>query len=493
LSFAAAALVGCLAWEKVPKVFVHSVPDCANADHLLGSLPGDDGVPVPLTEQANALYMRKIASQVRPLHQQLLSGGSSGAFSLTADPDEADLFYIPALFSVLFWIGSSEAIDCVAQSFAQLRDQPHFLRRGGKDHLILYGVEFSHYRAGEPEFSLDHYDASAANWIVLTVACPLPCGAELDSWNLRGRFVVLPHASRMDWRRGGPQWAKGLNETSAEAAPARRFLVGFVGALGPGKRHPERRAFFELTCSSTRWLRTEDGAWRSSSPWTKSHYVLGGNSTVMDAFLLSKEAFSKLCSGAPAAADHQRRSDLPDLNFWWIEPEWRWRLIPEVEPPDGGAYFQKAFSIPFYGFSDGSLAAEVDGIQESAGRVEEVLSAGGLPAERRLQPQFNSLLFDTIYGHSEMCLILPGDTADCAKRLWDVNSTSGARRVLLALSKVPKAELQRRRAIMRQWLPLLVVERLGARHASSTSALDLAVQEAAERSAASISGLLTTS
>eukprot|EP00913_Durusdinium_trenchii_P026116 g24499.t1 len=43
-------------------------------------------------------------------------------------------------------------------------------------------------------FALTDYHPSAANWIILTVACPPPCGDVKDSWSLRSRFVLLPHA-----------------------------------------------------------------------------------------------------------------------------------------------------------------------------------------------------------------------------------------------------------------------------------------------------------
>ncbi|CAE7412193.1 unnamed protein product, partial [Symbiodinium natans] len=177
------------------KVFVYDVPKCASAEELLHKLPGDDGVPLELGEEANALYLRKMASQIRPLHEQLLAGGQG--FAVTAEPLEADLFYIPAFFSVLFWMGTLEAMQCTAETFAALRGQPHFRRHGGRDHMVLFGVEFAFYRDTEPAFQLTSYEPSAKNWLVLTVACPLPCGQQPDSWSVRDRFVLIPFASRL--------------------------------------------------------------------------------------------------------------------------------------------------------------------------------------------------------------------------------------------------------------------------------------------------------
>eukprot|EP00913_Durusdinium_trenchii_P007505 g7054.t1 len=87
------------------KLFVHQVPKCAT--EVLQTLPGDNG-PLALEEEANALYLRKMAQQLRPLHEQMMSG--QGGFGITKDPEEADLFYIPAFFSVLFWIGDLQAM-----------------------------------------------------------------------------------------------------------------------------------------------------------------------------------------------------------------------------------------------------------------------------------------------------------------------------------------------------------------------------------------------
>ncbi len=111
-------------------VFVSLLPShlvccsCASASALLDKLPGHDGQPVDQVHQSNALYLRKIASQIRPLHLQLVSG--SGRFRLTTRPEDADLFYVPAFFSLLFWVGSMEAARCATRTFDVLR-----LGRGG--------------------------------------------------------------------------------------------------------------------------------------------------------------------------------------------------------------------------------------------------------------------------------------------------------------------------------------------------------------------------
>lgn len=327
---------------------------------------------------------------------------------------------------------------------------------------------------------------------------------------------MLPHASHHDCRR-----ARRLR-----APPRRRFRLGFVGAVGPEEQYLERRAFFALTCSLPRWLRTEDGVWRRSEPCTDHHFALDRNTTLVDAFLLSCSALERLCPKQPGGSE-----GLPDANMWWIEPEWRWRLVPEVGPGDDAAYFARSFSIPYYGFSDGGFAA-VFAEALSAGR-----SLSPLRVERRAQPAFNALLYESIYGHADLCLVLPGDTSDCAKRLWDamvrgcvpvfasagpraswpvlpfaaevpwasfswrfhhVNSTDAARRVLRLLARLPAAGIQRRRVAMLRWLPRLVVERsgcvgngtaaaVGGRGlAQEPSALSLALREAAARSRAAL-------
>ena len=94
---------------------------------------------------------------------------------------------------------------------------------------------------------------------------------------------------------------------------------------------------------------------------------------------------------------------LRSINFWWIEEGWRWRLVPEAEPPDYGAYFRQAFAVPFYGFSDGSLGAALEAVY--SGDLGDHSTSQAV--KRREQPIFNSLLFETIYAHSEVCLILP--------------------------------------------------------------------------------------
>ena len=58
---------------------------------------------------------------------------------------EADLFYIPAFFSVLFWRGDVESLRCVALTFQVLSGSEHFHRHEGRDHLVLYGVERGSY------------------------------------------------------------------------------------------------------------------------------------------------------------------------------------------------------------------------------------------------------------------------------------------------------------------------------------------------------------
>uniref|UniRef100_A0A7S4RKE3 Exostosin GT47 domain-containing protein n=1 Tax=Alexandrium monilatum TaxID=311494 RepID=A0A7S4RKE3_9DINO len=123
--------------------------------------------------------------------------------------------------------------------------------------------------------------------------------------------------------------------------------------------------------------------------------------------------------------------------------------------------------------------------------------------------------------------MLPGDTADGCKRLWDamvrgcvpafataapprhwpilpftdrvpwdafalffssVNSTAAAQRVLAVLRALPAQEIWRRRQAMRAWIPQLVVERQGccgncSARASGPppTALELALREAAVR------------
>eukprot|EP00930_Biecheleria_cincta_P042707 TRINITY_DN29393_c0_g1_i1.p2 TRINITY_DN29393_c0_g1~~TRINITY_DN29393_c0_g1_i1.p2 ORF type:complete len:110 (-),score=22.12 TRINITY_DN29393_c0_g1_i1:702-1031(-) len=97
---ASAALV------RVP-IFVHRVPDCASAAALLDDLPGLNGQVTP-DEETNAIYIRKLAALVRPLHHQLLKIGqdrsdtTSYSFVLTSNPQQAELFYVPAFFSGCF-------------------------------------------------------------------------------------------------------------------------------------------------------------------------------------------------------------------------------------------------------------------------------------------------------------------------------------------------------------------------------------------------------
>ncbi|CAJ1360465.1 unnamed protein product, partial [Effrenium voratum] len=433
------------------KVFVYPVPPCAS--EVLTS-PGDGAVG--LDQEANALYLRKAAAQLGPLHAQLMA-----RIWRTEDPEEAELFYIPAFFSLLFWRGDYEALQCVVRTFAELSGRfDVFGRRNGTDHVVLYGLEYQHYRSSHG-FRLEDYHAAAANWIVLTVACPWPCGDEPDSWSLRSRFVLIPHGSRLRCRARRLSWASEMNSP-------RRFRLGYVGAVS--RKFEERQAFFNLTCRSQRWLRTEDGVWHASAPWTTRHYVLDGNTTLLDAFLLTEESF-KRC---------------------------------QAEPPDYGAYFRKSFSVPFYSFSDGTLAKRLDVIYGRAPAAE--VSTGDLQALRREQPIFNSLLFETIYSHSEVCLILQGDTADGTKRLWDAvtrgclpafasstfawpllpfpdqaNSSSRALEVLLLLARLPRFLLARKRRALLQWLPLLVTESAcngtGQRHS-----VDLAMDEVWRRS-----------
>eukprot|EP00435_Cladocopium_sp_Y103_P049339 s583_g14.t2 len=474
------------------KVFIHQVPPCAGIQSL-DVLPGDDGKPLPLDQEANALYLRKMVAQLRPLHQQIIEGSRS--FTVTTKADEADLFYIPAFFSVLFWIGDLEALRCAAMTVQQLAASPFFAKRQGYDHLLLHGVEFQHYR-DQPGFALTDYHPLAANWIVLTVACPRPCGSTKDSHGLRSRFVLLPHASRLRCHRG----------VAPRLTHPRRFRIGYVGAIGP--KFDERQAFFNVTCDTQRWLQTEDGQWHQSAPWTAKHWALDGNSTILDAFLLSRRGY-ETCQAS--------EGDKP-WNFWWVQEVWRWRLVPEAEAPDWGSYFRKAFSIPFYGFSDGSLGEKLERLY---GAQKDVQDIPEFQAERREQPIFNSLLFETIYSHSEVCLVLRGDTADGTKRLWDamtrgclpafastsdywpmlpfpdkvpwadfsfffygVNSTFAAARVLAALQHVPQRLLRRKRQHLIHWLPSLVttVDCANRSGPDRRSALELAMEEAFQRS-----------
>eukprot|EP00439_Symbiodinium_sp_Y106_P025464 s2289_g3.t1 len=444
-----------------------------------------------------------------PLHEQLIAGGRN--FAVTLKPEEADLFYIPAFFSVLFWMGTLEALKCIAETFAMLRLQPFFRRHSGHDHVVLHGVEFDFYRNSEPAFQLPSYDPVAANWLIWTVACPAPCGEEPDSWSLRARFVLIPFASRL------------RHVVLQQLLAPRRFSVGYVGAIsGQGTIFSEREAFFRQTCGSARWLQTEDGMWHPSRPWTRRHFVLEGNTTVVDAFLLSQERFEELCEDGTENAPFQQ-----DLNFWWVEAAWRWRLIPEAESLEFLEIFPQAFSIPFYGFSDGTLGAKLEALYFEG-------APGDLEVNRRLQPSFNSMLFQSIYAQSEVCIVLPGDTADGTKRLWDamswgclpafastrspglwpalqaplrtlrpdevletkaiswvdfslffhgVNTSAAALRVLHTLRRLPKGLLHRKRLALHAALPSLVISRRPTANASQPTAVELSVEEAAKRSA----------
>ncbi|CAK0874861.1 unnamed protein product [Prorocentrum cordatum] len=460
-----------MAWPR-PRVYVHGVPACAAAPALLDRLPGDGGRLLRPDDQANALYVRKIAAQLRPLHRQL-----------------ADLFYIPAFFSILFWLGTADALSCVAKTVRSLQAHPYFTRRSGRDHFVIYGAEFPHYR-DEPQFGLEHYEATASRWVILTVACPRPCGAQLDAWSARGRFVVVPHASRLRCRPGGGAGGR-----------QRRFLLGFVGSRGAAGRYPEREAFFGATCAGPRWLRTEDGLWHRSRPWTARHWVLDGNTPSW-----TPSCFRRRPS--PSCARRRRGGAARAGGPRSTSGGWR--------PSGAGGCFQRRtalgawmrtsskneqFPAPYYGFSEGELGDKVMALRDSEDQRTHLVP-GGFRAERRLQPQFNSLLldFDSVYEHSEVCLVVPGDTSDCAKRLWDamlrgclpafvsegqpghwpvlpfadrvdwasfglffheVNSTSAAQRVLGELLQVPEDEFDRRRDAMRGWLPQVALERRG--------------------------------
>ncbi|CAK8989704.1 unnamed protein product [Durusdinium trenchii] len=454
-------------WHGQRKLFVHQVPKCAT--EVLQTLPGARlferlGFGLDLIQHVLAGY----------LHEQMMSG--QGGFGITKDPEEADLFYIPAFFSVLFWIGDLQALRCVAATFDLLLSRPYFLRHNGHDQLVLYGVEFDFYRSSMG-FALTDYHPSAANWIILTVACPPPCGDVKDSWSLRSRFVLLPHASRC---RDPLRREQGVPEVP------RRFRIGYVGAVG--QDFTERQAFFELTCHSRRWLQTEDGLWHESAPYTARHWSLDRNTTILDAFLLTERYYRQGCQ------ELGRMSPSSQWNFWWVEKGWRWRLVPEAEPPDHGAYFRKAFCMPYYAFSDGRLGEQLE-VKNGLRHPDDHHQTEFSQAEQREQPVFNSLLFESIYSHSEVCLVLRGDTADGTKRLWDaitrgcvpafasssihwpllpfwtqvpwqefsfffygVNSSGKAFNVLETLRRLGPSLLRRKRQRLRQWLPSLVVE-----------------------------------
>eukprot|EP00929_Paragymnodinium_shiwhaense_P087114 TRINITY_DN47406_c0_g1_i2.p1 TRINITY_DN47406_c0_g1~~TRINITY_DN47406_c0_g1_i2.p1 ORF type:complete len:355 (+),score=43.94 TRINITY_DN47406_c0_g1_i2:235-1299(+) len=307
------------------RIFVYDVPRCAGEALLDSILDGGSllqrpshrrqhsGPHVPPEQQANALYLTKIARQVRPLHRQLVAGRpsqqrrrrgvrQSKLFDLTDDPEEAQLFYVPAFFSLLLWDGSEDAIRCIASVFQALRRTAHFGIRRAAEHFVIHGAEYGHYRDSSG-FRLEDYDEVAALWIVLTVACPAPCGRLPDSKVLRRNFVIVPHASSLDCRRQG-NWQE-LSE--------RPFLVGLVATLatsgaarsadaspqdsrgGQSNQYPEREAFFLATCTTQRHLQLETGEWHESAPWTPRHWVLDGDTTLLDGYLLSEEMHRRRC------------------------------------------------------------------------------------------------------------------------------------------------------------------------------------------------------
>eukprot|EP00913_Durusdinium_trenchii_P007300 g6862.t1 len=196
----------------------------------------------------------------------------------------------------------------------------------------------------------------------------------------------------------------------------------------------------------------------------------------------------------PRTQELGRMSPSSQWNFWWVEKGWRWRLVPEAEPPDHGAYFRKAFCMPYYAFSDGRLGEQLE-VKNGLRHPDDHHQTEFSQAEQREQPVFNSLLFESIYSHSEVCLVLRGDTADGTKRLWDaitrgcvpafasssihwpllpfwtqvpwqefsfffygVNSSGKAFNVLETLRRLGPSLLRRKRQRLRQWLPSLVVE-----------------------------------
>jgi len=216
-------------------IYFHDVPTCAREEaerHVLGEHTVDEincvaGPTCNGTAQmpvAHRLHLRGMLRQISAVDALLQE-------HRVADPREALLFYIPAFFPLLFWLGQDTSpmrpqqnphLSCINETLIRIGRSPWFARRAGYDHLIVYGYEYPHWKRLD-HLVLDSYSPFVGNMLVLTVSFwSQGRRAALHNAGLYAllRMVVIPYFTIWDCGR------------EAELLQRQRDIaVAFMGSL----------------------------------------------------------------------------------------------------------------------------------------------------------------------------------------------------------------------------------------------------------------------
>lgn len=147
-----------LAFENL-RIFAYDLPACAR--------PALD-VLQQMDDDHDRLHLQGMMQQILAVEDHLKK-------HLVSTPEEADLFWVPAYFPLLFWLEQNQLdateawhLFCVQKTVNVIEESPYIFRNAGYDHLLIYGYEYPHWKRLS-HLVLDNYSPFLGNAILISV------------------------------------------------------------------------------------------------------------------------------------------------------------------------------------------------------------------------------------------------------------------------------------------------------------------------------------